>query len=281
MLFKSPTKLKDWIKNKSKQTGTPATMLMRAYMMERFLERVALSEYREHFILKGGFLIASMIGIDKRTTMDLDATIKGLPINRMRIEQIVQEIIGIDANDAVTFEVLGIKNIREESEYDDFRISLRGWFFKLRSDMKIDITIGDLVIPSEIEYPYPLMFEGRSIPILAYNLYTILSEKMDSILTRNITNTRARDFYDIYVLVTLNQEQINRLDFQHVLTTKMKARGHFAHVENHLQYLVDISSSPELRQHWLAYTNEYDYAREIGFDDILPVIGWLMDGIFL
>jgi len=198
MQFTSPTMLKDWIKNKSLETGISATLLMRSYMMERFLERISLSEYRENFILKGGFLIASMVGVDQRMTMDMDTTIKGISIDKSIIKNIVNEIIGIDARDDITFEILGIKGVREESPYDDFRISLRGWFHKMRADIKIDITVGDSIYPAEVDYPYDLMFENRSIPIMAYTLNTILAEKMDSVLSRRTSNTRSRDFYDIY-----------------------------------------------------------------------------------
>jgi predicted nucleotidyltransferase component of viral defense system len=169
--------LKDWIKNKSKQTGTPANALLQTYMMERFLERVSDSTYRDNLILKGGFLIAAMVGIDRRTTMDMDTTVKGLPVSRKGIESIFNEIIAIGTDDGVAFEIQDIRNIRDISDYDDFRVSLRATLYTVRVNMKIDVTTGDAIIPREIEYNYKLMFEDRTIPVMAYNLYTILAEK--------------------------------------------------------------------------------------------------------
>jgi len=142
MTFTSATQLKDWIKNKSKQTGVPANVLLRSYMMERLLERVSLSSYRENMILKGGFLIAAMVGIDRRSTMDMDTTIKGLPISYVSIGRILREIMSVDAGDSVTFEVQDIRNIHDISEYDNFRVSIRASFYSIRADMKIDITTG-------------------------------------------------------------------------------------------------------------------------------------------
>jgi len=173
--FTSATQLKYWIKNKSKNTGTPANVLLQTYMMERLLERLSLSSYRDNLILKGGFLIASMIGIDRRSTMDMDATVKGLPISYEGIRELLGEIISLDTGDGVSFEIQDINNIHGISEYDDFRISLRATFYTVRVNIKVDVTTGDSTIPREIEYHYKLMFEDRKIPIMAYNLYTILA----------------------------------------------------------------------------------------------------------
>jgi predicted nucleotidyltransferase component of viral defense system len=175
MKFTSATQLKDWIKNKSMQTGVPANILLRSYMMERLLERISLSPYNKNMILKGGFLIAAMVGIEQRSTMDMDTTIKGLRVNRERIDDILREIVSIDAHDGVSFMIQSIKNIHDINEYDDFRFSIRATFYSIRADMKVDITTGDNIIPHEIEYHYKLMFEDRTIPIMAYNLYTILA----------------------------------------------------------------------------------------------------------
>ena len=158
-MFISAMQLKSWIKNKSKQTGTHANELLQNYMLERFLERVSLSPYRENLILKGGFLIAAMVGVDRRSTMDMDTTVKGLSVSREGIKSILYEIITIDVGDGVSFEIKDVKNIHDVSEYDDYRIGLLAVFQTLRVNMSIDITTGDAIIPREIEYHYKLMFE--------------------------------------------------------------------------------------------------------------------------
>jgi len=276
MTFTSATKLKDWVKNKSKQSGLEPTIVMRAYMMERFLERVSLSPYKENIILKGGFLISAIVGIGQRTTMDIDTTIKGLPINREQIEKIISEILAIDVGDNVTFEVLSIKNIHDISPYEDFRFSIRAWFSKLRSDMKIDITVGDTIIPSETEYPYTLMFENRSIPIMAYHLTTILAEKIETILSRNITTTRARDFYDVYILTTLNADSLSKQDLKHALLAKAEERNSLTAIGNWQHHLHEMKISPELQKLWGNYQREYSYAKNISFDNTLQAIEILL-----
>ena len=277
MRFTSATQLKDWIKNKSKQTGTPANALLQTYMMERFLERVSVSAYRDNLILKGGFLIAAMVGIDRRTTMDMDTTVKGLPVNREETEKIFNEIISIDTDDGVTFEIQDIKNIRDISDYDDFRISIRASLYTVRVNMKIDVTTGDAIIPREIEYQYKLMFEDRTIPVMAYNLYTILAEKIETIISRNVTNSRGRDFYDVYILLSMNKDTFSRTEFLNALRVKAEERGSVEDIENHSKHLKDIAESPEIAKIWAAYAKSYPYAKGIALPDILSLITWVFE----
>ena len=277
MTFKNATQLKDWIKNKAKQTGVPANVLLRSYMMERFLERMSLSPYRENMILKGGFLIAAMVGIDRRSTMDMDATLKGLPVDRDGIEKILREVIAVNVDDGVTFEIQDIRNIHDISEYDDFRISIRASFHSIRADMKLDVTTGDAIIPSEIEYHYKLMFEDRTIPVMAYNLYTILAEKIETVLTRNVTNTRGRDFYDIYILLSMHKEALSKPELLHALRVKAEERNSVSDIENHGKHLRDIAASPEIAKIWEAYGKSYSYAKGIALPDILALIAWVFE----
>jgi predicted nucleotidyltransferase component of viral defense system len=274
MRFTSTTQLKDWIKNKSKQTGAPTNTLLQSYMMERLLERISLSSYRENMILKGGFLIAAMVGVDKRSTMDMDTTIKGISVDRKSIETILREILSVDAGDDVKFEIQDIKNIHDISEYDDFRVSLRASFHTVRVNMKIDITTGDAIIPREIEYPYRLMFEERTISVMAYNICTILAEKIETILSRNVTNTRGRDFYDAYILLSMNKDTLSREELRHALQVKAEERDSVSDLKNYSKHLQDIASSPEITNIWKAYAENYPYAKGIDLQDILALISW-------
>jgi len=275
MRFTSATQMKDWMKNKSKQTGTSANTLLQTYMMERFLERVSASPYRDNMILKGGFLIAAMVGIDRRTTMDMDTTIKGLSVSREEIESIFNEIISLDTDDGVTFELQGIRNIRDISEYDDYRVSLRATLHIVHVNMKIDVTTGDAIIPREVEYPYKLMFEERIIPVMAYNLYTILAEKIETILSRNVTNSRGRDFYDAYILLSMNKDTLSRPELLHALRVKAEERDSVSYVENYAKHLQDIAESPEIAKIWAAYVRSYPYAKGIALSDVLELIAWV------
>jgi predicted nucleotidyltransferase component of viral defense system len=278
MRFTSARQLKDWIKNKSQQIGTPANVLLQSYMMERLLERVSLSSYRENMILKGGFLIAAMVGIDRRSTMDIDTTIKGLPISRENLVGILEEIIAIDTADGVTFEIQDVKNIHDVSEYDDFRVSLQASLHTVRLIMKIDVTTGDAIIPREVEYPYKLLFEDRTVSVMAYNLYTILAEKIETILSRNVTNTRGRDFYDAYILLSMNRDSLSRPELLRALRVKAEERGSLSAVENHEKHLQDVAASPEIRKIWDGYVKNYPYAKGISMSEVLALVVWVFGG---
>ena len=274
-MFANAAQLKGWIKNKSKETGAHANVLLQNYMMERFLELISLSPYRRNIIIKGGFLIAAMVGVDKRTTMDLDTTIKGLPVSRAKIEKTFREIIAIDAGDGVTFEIQGIENIRDVSDYDDFRVSLRASFYTIHVDIKVDVTTGDIIIPREIEYQYKLMFEERTIPVMAYNLYTILAEKLETLLVRGVGNTRARDYYDIYILLSINKDTISRDELLRALREKATERRSLPALDNRVKILNDIAASPDIAKILDGYKKRYSYAKDIMLPDIIALVSWV------
>ncbi len=278
-MFTNATQLKGWIKNKSKETGAPANALLQSYMLERFLERVSLSTYRDNMILKGGFLIAAMVGVDKRSTMDMDTTIKGVPVTRETIENMLNEITSIDAGDDVTFEMRDIKNIHDISEYDDFRVSLTAIFQKVRIDMKIDITTWDSIIPREIEYNYRLMFEDRTIPVMAYSVYTILAEKIETILVRSVANTRGRDYYDVYLLLRTGKDTLSREELLRAVYVKVEERGSVPALKNREKILRDISDSLDIAKIWDSYMKRYPYAKGIAMTDILSLIAWVFEDI--
>jgi len=165
-----------------------------------------------------------MVGIDMRSTLDMDTTIKGIPVTRETIEEILNEILSIDLDDNVSFSIKDIKSIHDVSEYDDFRVSIEAQFFTIKVNIKLDITTGDVIIPSEVEYSFKLMFEDRNIPIKAYNLDTILAEKIESILARNVANTRARDYYDVYILLTLRRNDIDLENLRNAIKKKAEER---------------------------------------------------------
>ena len=198
--MKTSTQLKALVRNLSRKSNVGAEILLRNFMLERFLERIAVSDYRCNFILKGGMLIAAIVGIDTRTTMDMDATIKAQTLTASEITAIVEEILRTPIDDGVEFTLRGIEEIHEEADYPGYRVSIAAVLDKTRQMLKVDITIGDFVTPREIEYSFKLMFEDRTISILAYNLETVLAEKFETVVTRGVTNTRMRDFYDIYIL---------------------------------------------------------------------------------
>ena len=202
-MIKTARQLKDLIRNLSKKNAADAQILMRNYMMERFLERISLSSYRDKFILKGGMLVAAMVGLDARSTMDLDATVKGANLSVEDVENMMAEIIAVPIDDGVTFQVKSISEIMDEAEYPGIRVTITTLFDGVRTPLKIDISTGDAITPKEVRYSFKLMLEDRSIDVWAYNLETVLAEKLETIITRTTTNTRMRDFYDIAILQQL------------------------------------------------------------------------------
>lgn len=198
-MIKTSRQLKDLIRNLSKEKSADAQILLRNYMMERFLERISLSEYKDKFILKGGMLVAAMVGLDARSTMDIDATVKGANVSVEDVENIIDAIVRVQIEDGVTFRVKTIQEIMDEAEYPGVRVSLETLFDGVTTPLKIDISTGDAITPREIKYRFKLMLEDRVIEVWAYNLETVLAEKIETIITRDVTNTRMRDFYDIHI----------------------------------------------------------------------------------
>jgi predicted nucleotidyltransferase component of viral defense system len=268
----NPRRLKDWINSAAKKNKLAANTVLQNYMMERFLERVSVSKYRDNFILKGGFLIAAMVGIDMRSTMDMDTTIKGVPVSKDEILQIIKEILDEPVGDNVSFEIKSIKPIHEVGGYEDFRLGIVATFFTMRVDLKLDITTGDVIIPREIDYTFKLMFEDRTILVKAYNLSTVLAEKIESILARNVANTRARDYYDVFILLTTRTGDINKTELLAAINRKAEERGTTVYIEQHEKYITDIRESRDLLALWNAYKDKYPYAANIEYPTIVDYL---------
>ena len=259
--------LKSLIKKISKEKNISAQILLQNYMLERFLERISNSKYKDNYILKGGFLIASMIGVDIRSTMDMDATIKGYPLNEERIIEMIDDIIAIPLKDKITFDRGGIEEIREKDEYVGYRISLIGNYDKMVVPLKLDITTGDKITPKEIEYRYNLMLEKRSINILAYNLSTILAEKLETVIVRGDQNTRLRDYYDIFILTKLESKNIEISTLEIALRETAEKRGTYNRIKEFNQVIEIIELSDIMRQRWDNYSKKNSYAEGIKFEE--------------
>ena len=204
------TQLKDLIKNKAKNLETDAQLLLKRYFMEQMLARIAKSKYKTNFILKGGLLISSMIGLSSRATQDIDISIINKPLTRDAIQRMIIEICDINIGDNIRYELASIQDIREEFEYPGIRLSFKVYFDKIIDSLKMDITTGDIIIPKEIAYGYKLLLEDKTIELYSYSLETIIAEKLESILSKNILGTRMRDYYDLYMLENLFKDRINK-----------------------------------------------------------------------
>ena len=271
--------LKAKIKNISKEKNISAQLVLQNYMMERFIERISLSDFQDQMIIKGGLLISSIVGLDSRATMDIDMTLKGKPVNESFVLDYINEISRININDEVKFDVVSITEIREIDDYFGFRVSLIAKIGTMKIPLKIDITTGDKIIPSEISYEYPLMFENRSIKIKAYNLETILSEKIETIISRGNQNTRMRDFYDIYILLKLKSKNIDYNILRLALEETSKKRDSLNLLLKYKEILSNIENNNEMLVRWKNYQNSFNYARMIDFTEICKFLTGILEKI--
>ena len=272
MIARNRTQLKAWIRNMSEKVNVNENIILQNYMLERLLERISVSEYKHKFILKGGMLITAIVGIDLRNTLDMDATIKGFDLERDNLENILNEIFNIDLDDGIIFEFSNIKEIRQEDEYGGYRVSLDAKFDKIVVPMKLDITTGDVITPKEIKYKFNLMFEERSIEIWAYNLETVIADKFETIISRNIDTTRARAFYDIYIIWTTQQQNFDKELLGQAIKNKFEYRESKENLDNIDEIMDVIKESDILHNHRKNYQSKFSYAEEISYEDTMKVL---------
>ncbi len=272
--MKTSTQLKALVRNLSTAKNVEVEIILRNFMLERLLERIAISKYKNNFILKGGMLIAAMVGIDARTTMDLDATIKGRMLTKSEIALIMGDILSVPIDDNAVFTLRDIEEIREEAAYPGYRVSLEAILDKTRQTLKVDITAGDFVTPKEIEYSFKLMFEDRTISVMAYNLETVLAEKFETIITRGLTNTRMRDFYDIHILTTT--QVFDKGTFHAALKKTVEKRNSVRQMADPEKVIQVVSASAIMAGLWRRYQKKYSYSADVSWEMTIDALRKLM-----
>lgn len=277
----SSESLKGKIRNIAISKNLRSQEVLQMFFFERFLERLSVSEYKYNFIIKGGLLISSMIGIDNRTTMDMDTTIKGVALKEDIIRNAISKIINTEVDDGIEFEITGISHIREEDEYENFRVNLIAEFGKIKNDMKIDITTGDAITPKEMEYLYPCMFQNESIRVLVYPLETILAEKYESIIKRNIATTRMRDFYDLYNLYNLRKEEIDFDILKQAIISTSNRRESLSLIKEAMEIIEDIKEDYYLKELWKVYLADNLYVGDLDFLETVKIVEIIADKIAL
>lgn len=275
----TPEQIKGRIKSVAKQNNADARTLMRIYMMERFLERLAQSEYRDNFIIKGGILVTAMIGVAHRSTMDIDTSMKNLNLSAEDALRVVNQVKEIDLDDGVSFEVKDVSNIMDEMEYPGIRVTMNANVGRLITPLKIDISTGDVITPRAIEFNYDLLLEDRSISLWSYNLETILAEKLQTVLARGILNTRMRDFYDIRMLLDTYEDKVNKAVLKDAFAATCKKRG-TDHLQEQAEEIIKIiEANEQLQVLWRAYEKKYSYAADIDYASVISGVRKLMDWI--
>ena len=278
-MIRTSCRLKALVRNMSKGNNTKALIIIRNYAMERFLERLSVSKYRNNFILKGGVLVAAMVGIDNRSTLDVDVTIKNLALSEESARKIVRDITDIRLDDEMAFEIKSVGLIMDDAEYPGIRVTLETTLETMRIPLKIDFSIGDIITPGEVSYSFKLLFEERTISILAYNLETLLAEKLETMLTRGTTNTRMRDFYDIFVLENTQWNNIDKAVLKLAFANTSKNRGSGVVVAEMDTILSEIGSSLDMIGLWVGYQHKFEYAADITWDDVMQAARRLCDEI--
>lgn len=279
--MKTSTQLKALIRNISKEKNINAEIILRNFMLERLLERISLSPLRDKFILKGGMLVAAMVGIDTRSTMDMDATIKGIVFSEKALEEALKTILSYPIDDDVAMTIKGFENIRDESEYPGIRVSIEAVLDKTRQTMKVDFTTGDKITPRAMEYSFKLLLEDRSISILAYNLETVLAEKLETILSRSTANTRMRDYYDVYILTKLREQDINWNLFSEAFKNTAEIRNSYKRfIETGHENMKEIEKSHVLSDLWSRYRQKNDYVSDLSWKEVVVSVRELYTKVF-
>ncbi len=278
--MRNATSIKDIVKNKARQSGLSAQIVMQCYMLERLLERISLSSYRDKVILKGGLLIASMVGIDSRATKDMDAAIRDFPLEEGSVRKMLEEIFQTDVEDGIRFSLKSLRTIREEDDYEGFRASVLSEIQTTRIPLQIDLTTGDVITPAAVEYGFPLTFENRVLKIFAYNLETVLAEKLEAILSRGEGNTRLRDFYDVYVLANLDKQSPDYIILRNAFQKTSAKRESLQLIPEAQEILLSLRESKEMNKRWVNYQKKFVYADGIPFGDVCSSISRIFAALF-
>jgi predicted nucleotidyltransferase component of viral defense system len=264
----------------AKEKSINAQIILRNYMLERLLERISLSPYKENLVLKGGMLVAAMVGLDTRTTMDMDTTLQGYPMTEDAIRSVFTDILAVPVDDSVTLSLSKLEAIHDDAEYSGMRVTLEMLFDETRQALKVDITTGDPITPRAVNYTFKLLFEDRTIEIKAYTLETVLAEKLETIFSRGTANTRMRDFYDVYILTNTRKLDINDSILTQAFERTVKKRGsEFLLQEDLGQAIQTLRDNPEMQKLWERYQRKYTYADDITWQNTIDSVIELTRGV--
>jgi len=264
--------LKGKARTYSKHTGLSVQQVLQNFMFERFLERLSHSRYKKNFIVKGGCLLSAIMGLDMRTTTDIDVNITGIDFNYEQMHLIIQEILKIELEDEVSFELKNAKDIKEEKEYHGYRFSLVGIYANLRIPFNLDTSTGDVIIPVAIEYRYKKILEDEYIDIIAYNIESVIAEKLQTILSLKIGNSRMKDYYDLYYFLAIEWELVHLENLQKAIAATFIKRNTLDDLEKIDDILATIETDQTMNELWLRYSEIYSFANGVRFKDIVKVI---------
>jgi predicted nucleotidyltransferase component of viral defense system len=271
--------LKARVRNRARAEGVPPQLLMQHYLIERLLERISLSRWRDDVVVKGGMLISSLVGVDRRSTKDLDTTVRGFPLTHENAARAFREIAAVEANDDFSFEFVRTEDIRETDDYQGIRVHLLANYEKMSSPVAVDVTTGDRITPEAIEFRYPLLFDDRTITILSYPLATTLAEKLETVISRSVANTRPRDYYDLRMLWLTRSDEVNLGVLREALTATAEKRGSLAAMDNYRAVMAQVATDAGMLGHWAAYVRGYPYVGDMTLEETCDTIVEIMEAI--
>ena len=276
MIFKNAMSYKAKIKQLAKEKGVSAQQVQQNYLIEIFLEKIAASKYKDNFIIKGDYLIGSLIGLDLRATMDLDATIKGFELTPEKLLEIAHQIVNIPTEVSFKLSVIGVEEIRETDDYPGFKLKLAADFERIHEIITIDVTTGDAITPKEIDFRFRRLFDDQRIELWSYPVENVLAEKLETILSRGVATTRPRDFYDVFILSKMKADQIDYTILATALINTKNKRGSVFDIKQSLEILTEISLSEFQQKLWANYQSQYHYAADIPHKTVLKAVSGLV-----
>lgn len=279
-MIKNAKSLKDQAKNIAKENNISIQQVLQNYMFERILERLSKSKYKENFIIKGGLLLSSIMGINLRTTMDIDTNVTGINLEKEELLKILSEILNIDIGDNVSFIIEKIEDIKQEEYYGGYKFKVTGMYENIKIKSHIDISTGDVITPKAIEYKYKKLFDNSYIDILSYNQETIIAEKLQSILERKITNSRMKDYYDLYFFVNCRLDSIDKEILSEAIIRTFSARNSITELRNIRKTIQTLENNPFLNRLWLDYSQKHEYSKNVSFKDTINAIEIIEETIF-
>ena len=271
--------LKAVIRNWAKREDIPLQLVMQNYLLERLLERISVSPWRDNIVIKGGVLISSLVGVGKRSTKDLDTTVRGFPLTHENAERAFREIAAMEVDDDFTFEFVRTEDIREADDYPGIRVHLLAIYERMESSVTVDVTTGDRITPEAIEYRYPLLFDDRTLPLMVYPLATTLAEKLETVISRNVVNTRLRDYYDLYMLWLTRKAEVDSNVLRAALTATAEKRGSLAAMSSYREMMAQVSSDAVMLGRWAAYARRYSYVGNITLQEVCGTVLTIMGDI--
>lgn len=279
-MIKNAKSLKDKARNVANENAISIQQVLQNYMFERVLERLSKSEYKENFIIKGGLLLSSIMGINLRTTMDMDTNITGINLDKEELLKILNEVLNMDIGDNVTFKIEKVEDIKQEEYYGGYQFKIIATYENIKVQFHMDVSTGDVITPRAIEYQYKKLFDDSYIDILSYNQETIIAEKLQSILERKITNSRMKDYYDLYFFVNYKWDSIDKEILSEAIIRTFSARNSITELRNIKETIKTLENNPFLNRLWLDYSKKHEYSKNVSFKDTINAIEIIEENIF-